>query len=356
MSAATTECARPAVARCGGATPTAISPRPAATDPQPEGAALRSGSLDVFSLNCAGQASQPARRLSGEGKRPDLQAREAAIKDLIEQGHTKRQAAAALGLTFWQVDEAMRRARVNVPADVLAQRRRENNSSFIAAGQARRAQVLALAATCDTAAIAIRVRLSRSRVQEILHEAGVSAANAPAKRPSTARPGRTREEQRAEYAARQEALARELRALVEGGMPVRTAGRQLGITKTMAERVARQNGIKPDPLTLKNWRAARTGERNAARAAANRAAKRPADPIPPPAPANPYRTAAQQQQVDRIKAQTWRRRDARLQALGAPTQAEADALVAQFLARRSVTVCPPAAEVAVPTNGGIGWR
>jgi len=304
--------------------------------------------------NCARQVSQPAGRLSGGGNKHE--AREAAIKGLIEQGYTKQQAATALGLTFWQVDEAMKRARIRVPADVIAQRRRENNSSFIAAGQARRAQVLALAAACDTAAIAIRVRLSRSRVQEILQQEGVSAVSAPAKRPSTARQGRTREEQRAEYAARQEALARDLRALVEGGMPVRTAGRKLGMTKTMANRIARENGIKPDPLVLKNWRAARTAERNTARAAAHRAARAEASPAASLAPANPYRTAAQQQQVDRIKAQTWRRRDTRLQALAPPSREEADALVAQFLARRSVTVCPPAGEVQEPHNSGVGWR
>jgi hypothetical protein len=109
-------------------------------------------------------------------------------------------------------------------------------------------------------------------------------------------------------------------------------------------------------MVLKNWRAARTAERNTARAAAHRAARAEASPAAPLAPANPYRTAAQQQQVDRIKAQTWRRRDTRLQALAPPSREEADALVAQFLARRSVTVCPPAGEVQEPHNGGVGWR
>jgi hypothetical protein len=45
-----------------------------------------------------------------------------------------------------------------------------------------------------------------------------------------------------------------------------------------------------------------------------------------------------------------------LQALAPPSREEADALVAQFLARRSVTVCPPAGEVQEPHNSGVGWR
>jgi hypothetical protein len=93
-------------------------------------------------------------------------------------------------------------------------------------------------------------------------------------------------------------------------------------------------------------------------------ATKPAKPKPiakPPAaaqlaPPNPKRTRAQQRQANLIKSREWRRRDTRLQALPAPSRDEADALVAQFLARRSVTVCPPAAEVQQPHNSGVGWR
>ncbi len=76
----------------------------------------------------------------------------------------------------------------------------------------------------------------------------------------------------------------------------------------------------------------------------------------PLAPPNPKRTRAQQRQANLIKSREWRRCDTRLQALGRPSREEANALVAQFLARRSVTVCPPAADVQEPHNSGVGWR
>jgi hypothetical protein len=211
--------------------------------------------------------SQPAGRLSGGGNKH--QARDQAVAALLAEGKSRAETMAALGLTYWQVDEAMRRTGARVLNTTVARMRAQANKLFIKRGQERRREVVKLAVTLGPAAIAKRIGITRARVYEILREEGLAA----------------------------------------------------GATKP----------AKPKPI-----------------------AKPPA--AAPLAPPNPYRTAAQQQQVDRIKAQTWHRRDARLQALAPPTREEADALVAQFLARRSVTVCPPAAEVQQPHNSGVGWR
>lgn len=242
--------------------------RPAACAPL-AGEGTSDAGLPVSSQhNCAGRGSQPARRLSGAGNKH--QARDQAVAAALAEGKSRAEMMEALGLSYWQVDEAVRRTGARVLDTTVARMRAEANKLFIQRGRERRKEVVRLAATLDPAAIATRIGITRARVYEILREEGLAAgATKPAK-------------------------------------------------------------------------------------AAKPAAKPPA--AAPLAPPNPYRTAAQQQQVDRIKAQTWRRQDARLQALGPPSREEADALVAQFLARRSVTVCPPAAEVQEPHNSGVGWR
>jgi hypothetical protein len=67
---------------------------------------------------------------------------------------------------------------------------------------------------------------------------------------------------------------------------------------------------------------------------------------------NPFLTAGQQANVDAVKARFW------IYArtyLPPPTREEADRLVAEFIERRNVTVCPPAV-VVEPSNAGVKWR
>jgi hypothetical protein len=260
------ETAPPASARSGGATPTGIVPSPAASDPL-AGEGSSDAGMDVSSLNCARQVSQPAGRLSGGGNKH--QARDQAVAALLAEGKSRAETMEALGLTYWQVDEAMRRTGARVLNTTVARMRAQANKLFIERGQERRREVVKLAATLDPAAIAKRIGIARARVYEILREEGLAA----------------------------------------------------GATKP----------AKPKPI-----------------------AKPPA--AAPLAPPNRKRTRAQQRQANLIKSREWRRCDTRLQALPAPSRDEANALVAQFLARRSVTVCPPAAEVQHPHNSGVGWR
>lgn len=70
---------------------------------------------------------------------------------------------------------------------------------------------------------------------------------------------------------------------------------------------------------------------------------------------NPFLTPLQQQQVDRHKARMWGH-NPKLARLPPVTDDEAARLVADHIARRGVTQCPPAAEREIPNNAGAPWR
>jgi hypothetical protein len=145
----------------------------------------------------------------------------------------------------------------------------------------------------------------------------------------------------ARKAQARERKAEDLRALVERGLTVAEAGRELGMSRTQWEYLARLYGIRAAPEVL----------RRAFQAGSAMARREP----PREAPPNPYRTKAQNDAIRRAK--TWRPYSAELAAMPAPTADEAARLVAEFLARKgAVTQCPPAAPIIVPTNGGMGWR
>jgi len=91
-----TERAPPAAARCGGATPPAISPCPAAPHPQPEGA-LCSGSLDVSSPTAAA-VSNGSRRLSRPRVRGIPWRRVEEVARLYRAGWTVANIAERMGL------------------------------------------------------------------------------------------------------------------------------------------------------------------------------------------------------------------------------------------------------------------
>jgi hypothetical protein len=380
------ETAPPASARSGGATPTGIVPSPAASDPL-AGEGSSDAGMDVSSLNCARQVSQPAGRLSGGGQKPagrspaqiaerhqKAEAMRAAMleRDLTvaeaarEVGISERRGhkiAVAYGLRASPQAVARRKAAFSAESARLGlqrslEARREYFARTSAAARARDHEIIAYRQThpdASQAAVVAALGVSAASVARVLHgwrkPQPVRATTTP-KAPPAPKVNKTHQRQieRAE-------IAEQMRALVERGLPIRTAGRQLGLSKTKADTIARAAAIKHDPMALKNWRAARAAERNAVQAAERRKAK-PAKPpaAAPLAPPNPKRTRAQQRQANLIKSREWRRRDTRLQALPAPSRDEADALVAQFLARRSVTVCPPAAEVQEPHNSGVGWR
>ena len=90
--AARIETARPAAARSGGANPTGIVPGPAASHPL-AGEGTSAAGMDVSSLNCARQASNPAGRLSRD------EFVHVAVP-MLAQGATWRDVGEALGLSW----------------------------------------------------------------------------------------------------------------------------------------------------------------------------------------------------------------------------------------------------------------
>ena len=159
-----------------------------------------------------------------------------------------------------------------------------------------------------------------------------------------------------------------LRAKLAEGFSVRAAAAALGWSRAKAKEIASKFGLKADPATIK--RAELQGARKAGAVIAERTRKPPkppkeprakAAPKPKPEPVrlerNPFLSAAQQASVDRHKERCWASAsNRRLAEMGPPTRDEADRLVAEFIARRGVTVCPPAAPVLEPINSGARWR
>jgi hypothetical protein len=70
---------------------------------------------------------------------------------------------------------------------------------------------------------------------------------------------------------------------------------------------------------------------------------------------NPKLSLAQQRVADAMKESTWQRVDRRLLALPRVTEDEAARLIADHIARRGITQCPPPVEMLEPVNYGVGW-
>lgn len=167
----------------------------------------------------------------------------------------------------------------------------------------------------------------------------------------------------AEGHARRAVLAEKLREHVDAGLVVTEAARRVGIRVQRAYEICKQFGIRSNPSALLAAQS-RNGLAGSALTHKVRRAKGWGQPAPKPVlriepivdtrKPNPKMTAAQQANVDRVKAKFWHPANNALAALPQPTRAEADALVAAFIAARGVTVCPPKA--AAPINNGEGFE
>ena len=138
--------------------------------------------------------------------------------------------------------------------------------------------------------------------------------------------------------ALRDAQAAELRRLViEERIPVLVAGRRMGLTEARTEKLRRRYKIRADERAVVDHRL-----RCIWRKAAN----------DPQRSAKVGLTEAQQQNIQAAKRRMWRGKC----SLPPVTDAEAERLVAEFLATRGATLCPPAAAVDVPMNAGARWR
>ena len=186
--------------------------------------------------------------------------------------------------------------------------------------------------------------LSRAQVRRIIAQAG-------------AKPPEARTVATANAARSANAMLRvdALRAEVARGFLVTEAARRIGMPLNTAKRIARQHQIKANPRLVaarrdENLRG--TQAKAAAKGVLARQQRAAATRQPERAPPNPYRTAAQNANIERFGKQTWSGKRALLPPV---TDDEAARLVAEFLARSSVTVCPAAAPVTEPINAGLGW-
>jgi ribosomal protein L12E/L44/L45/RPP1/RPP2 len=167
-----------------------------------------------------------------------------------------------------------------------------------------------------------------------------------------------------EHHARREKDGAAIRAGVARGLTVREAGRAAGLSVERTKDVAKFFGIKSNPEALSALRASlgrknvarlipMAAEANRKRAAEARAAKQAE--MAQRAPTNPFRSAAQNEQIERHKNRMWGH-NPKLAKLPPVTDDEAERLVRDFMARRGVTVCQPAAPMLEPINAGLGWR
>jgi hypothetical protein len=128
------------------------------------------------------------------------------------------------------------------------------------------------------------------------------------------------------------AVAAQMRALVAAGKNVYSAARALGIGNNTAQAIAAEFKIAPPP----KWRPEYT---------------RDTSPHAEVAPPNMRLSEAQRAHVDQQKRAQWMAN--RQPLLPPPSDDEAAAAVAAFLARRSVTVCPPGFAAAVNNGRGL---
>lgn len=149
-------------------------------------------------------------------------------------------------------------------------------------------------------------------------------------------------------------LVPRMRELVAAGETVRGAGAHLGLGPAQAKRLAERFGIKASAAALQ-------AHRDRIRALAVEVLKARAKAKPKKArqradherrSAKVGLTEAQQQQIVAQKRRMW----SGATRLPPVTEEEAARLIAEHIAKRGVTVCPPAAPVEKPINGGAGWR
>ena len=196
--------------------------------------------------------------------------------------------------------------------------------------------------------LAIRALITQHSCSEIARQLGTTknAVVATCKRNRVAIPARSGitasevgKQRQAEVKREQvERLTVELRA----GCSLAIAAARLGITRDRARNILRDAHIRVSDL-------------QAGLPRIKRLAKPSARKVEDKRKANPKLTAGQQQQVDAMKARMWAA-SSRLRALPPPDEAEAARLIAEHIARRGVTVCPPAVIPETPMNGGVWWR
>lgn len=314
----------------------------------------------VSSPNCGGGVAQPRPRLSVEQRKPAgrspaqiaerRQKAEALREAMIAGDLTVAEAARAIGISERRGHKIATAYGLRASPEAVARRKAAFSAEAAKLGLQRSLEARRdYFARMSQAAVVAALGVSANAVARVLHgwRKPRPETQMRAPKPPSVPKAQKMEQRRIQRAE----IAKQMRVFVERGMPVRMAGRKLGISRKAAERIATEHGIKADPLTLKNWRAA-----NAARQRAAQTARRQAEQIPAaPAPANPRLSAAQQDNVRRVKAGWWKG-DPRLRLLPPPSRDEADALVRDFLARRGATICPPAGEVIIPGNSGVGWR
>lgn len=134
----------------------------------------------------------------------------------------------------------------------------------------------------------------------------------------------------------------EVRRLAELGHSQREIAKALKLTRHGVSWICGQLGLRMDKAAMKHA----VARSNRKRAGEQRMRAEPRG--------NPFLTPAQQENVSSHKKRMWG--NPTLRALPPPDAEEAARLVAEFIARRGVTVCPPAAEIVVPTNAGFPFR
>lgn len=135
-----------------------------------------------------------------------------------------------------------------------------------------------------------------------------------------------------------DAHAEQMRALLDKGLTIPAAAAQIGIGITNARDIAADYGLQAKP-----------GAVIAARIAGLKAsAKQPGERT------KAGWTEAQYDAADALRKRIWG--NPILASMPPVTDEEAERLVAEFLARKAVTVCPPAATPQLPFNAGQYWR
>lgn len=133
---------------------------------------------------------------------------------------------------------------------------------------------------------------------------------------------------------RRVAMVRQIAELLGEGLNMQQVARQMGVNRKTVEGACAKYQLR----------------------AAAAPKPKPAPEPEPRAPLynNPFLTPAQRANVDVQRGVLGRRFNSK-KNLPPPTREEADRAVAEFLARRSVTVCPPAARIETPCNAGVMW-
>lgn len=303
--------------------------------------------LTVESLRAtvaAGEVPVLPRALRGA----EQQAMVEAMRSLLAEHHTVADAARMLGFRSHKTGQEFARTHSLKPTEESARRQA---AAFAAAGnKARSDRIAAERAGYDDKIRAMRadghtykeiaaaLGLLHAQVNRAIGRLayrGIAMPKVVKPKPPRSPNAERRRVKDAAANARRTAMARQIAECVSAGLTVFQIAERMRLDVARVSRICARHGWRPN----------------------GQAAAKPTVTAPPPHPPrsanNPFLTPAQQANVDTQRARTFKQ--AMRVKLPPPTREEADRAIAEFLARRPITVCA-SVRVDIPSNFGERWR